>query len=365
MVFDQGLQKSRLGDTSLLEQGYRLLSSNWQRRMWTLQEAVLAQKLTFRFSDDLMHFESLLPLLESSDKPEALPSDPAIMELRRALDYFCTGNYKSDPLSTRTVIHTACVDRLISTITHFSHRTATRLTDEPICLATLLNFDLTEILKVPEADGFRRILAHQKAFAPNVIFLNGPKMQDEPYRWAPKSFLYPSNFMHRAQFTPVPIMTSTSATSGTMRFATVTPGGLLLDLPGILIFRPARGTTVSGEGGGQSLCGEHNELQPATAPVHLDGAGEWQRLRRATADCRTFQQRGNAVGGGGDGIRGLAIHRHPCHPTCGAAERRDGWLCSSAPSEYFGAARLKYRTGRNDCQRPGRPSAHWTMRDAR
>ena len=242
LVFDATLRQCTLRGASALERGYRVLSCNWQRRLWTLQEAVFAPKLAFKFSDGILFFEDL-PIPEEEDQEDGKvmpPADFAALEMRMALGYFCSGMYRAE-ITTGVINQTARVDRLIETITHFCHRTTSRMSDEAICLATLLDADVGAVLDAPEKERFRHVLGHQLGFSPAIIFLHGPKMAEEPYRWAPTSFMYPWNYIQRQLFTPMPLMGRGPGGSTTIRVATVTSNGLLLDLPGILICAPDKG----------------------------------------------------------------------------------------------------------------------------
>lgn len=230
IVLDADLIASEKQSRSRLELGYRILSCNWQRRMWTLQEAVFARKLAFKFADGLVLFEDL-NLQEMGGHTNSV-----YMDLRMKLDYFCSGKYRAETL--RNINQTARINRLQSTVTNISHRTTSKLTDESICLATLLDADLRILLETPETQRMRYILDHQKGFSASIIFINGPKIQEVPYRWAPSTFLYPR--WHRMQqmvgFSIYPV--AGLVKGPTTLAATMTPSGLIIDLPGFFICSP-------------------------------------------------------------------------------------------------------------------------------
>jgi hypothetical protein len=60
LVLDKGLQMCSF-TAPLEEKLLRVLVSGWMQRLWTLQEAVLAKKLVFLFSDALVPLVDLLP----------------------------------------------------------------------------------------------------------------------------------------------------------------------------------------------------------------------------------------------------------------------------------------------------------------
>lgn len=242
LVLDADLEATKKQGRTTLELGYRILSCNWQRRMWTLQEAVFAHKLAFKFADGLVLFEDL-KLQETGDSMKSVH-----MDLNTKLSYLCSGRYRAETFEN--VDQTARIHRLRDTVTNISHRTTSRLTDESICLATLLNADVGALLETPETQRMRYILDHQKGFAPSIIFINGPKMQESPYRWAPSTFLYPR--WHRLQlmagFSGVqPDASQVTSSTGRSLAATMTPHGLILDLPGLFICPSMTGPVTSSE----------------------------------------------------------------------------------------------------------------------
>ncbi len=88
--------------------------------------------------------------------------------------------------------------------------------------------DVGEILDLPREKRFQKIIEHQKAFSPAILFLNGPKIAESPYRWAPSTFLYPWDQMQGTCFLPPQIF-------GTQKLGTQSPNGLIVDLPGFLL----------------------------------------------------------------------------------------------------------------------------------
>lgn len=225
IILDADLIASEKQNRTRLELGYRILSCNWQRRMWTLQEAVFARKLAFKFADGLVFFEDL-NLQEMGEYMNSVS-----MDLRMKLDYLCSGEYRAETLEN--INQTTRISRLKSTVTNISHRTTSKLTDESICLATLLNADVRSLLELPERQRMRYILDHQKGFIPSII-------QEAPYRWAPSTFLYAR--WHRMQqmagFSSHPGSGFVQGPGGGTLAATMTPSGLILDLPGLFISPP-------------------------------------------------------------------------------------------------------------------------------
>lgn len=153
LVLDSNLEESNKQNITILELGYRILSCNWQRRMWTLQEAVFAPKLAFKFADGLVFFEDL------NLQKKGLHMNSIYMDLQMKLNYLCSGKYRADTFVDSN--QTARLRRLSDTVTNISHRSTSKLTDESICLATLLDADVSVLLETPESQRMRFILDHQ------------------------------------------------------------------------------------------------------------------------------------------------------------------------------------------------------------
>ncbi|KAL9059859.1 MAG: hypothetical protein Q9162_000929 [Coniocarpon cinnabarinum] len=224
LVLDRNLQL--VGDDPI-EMGFQLLYSEWSRRLWTLQEAILPgpEKLVVAFKEqvlpwnDVCNSESIakdacekwlevrceeiglsltsmeainsldmfdktvLEALVNAFKPKAriLGSqriwNPLERHIRYLLDEMLSPKINGDALSPDTV-------HQLSKMMNF--RTTSKPADEFICIATLLGLDLTSFEALPSAmdDILRRIPVSE-----NIIFMPGPRVSRKGFRWAPASLL--------------------------------------------------------------------------------------------------------------------------------------------------------------------------------
>jgi len=185
LVIDSWIQElSR--SASIIDKAARIFLSNWQHRLWTLQEGVLARHLFFQFADGTESLEQLWYQQGIESK-------------------ICPGLYSSIVHCTLPLIPMAkpqlkeraeeknLAAKMLPILEVVTHRKTSKLTDETICIATLLNFEEKSIRKIldfksPE-ERMRAFLVILGEFHQNIIFCEFPMLQTPGFRWAPRSFL--------------------------------------------------------------------------------------------------------------------------------------------------------------------------------
>ncbi|KAL0937445.1 het domain-containing protein [Colletotrichum truncatum] len=208
------LQVTRIGnlvqDTSkgIMDIAARIYLSPWMRRMWTLQEGVLAgtsrargagDRLCFAFSDSLLCLESVIGLLKQAPKHEAALAFRFIAEFRDLSVSMWRLSDKNNPVSRSG---SGFFVQMIANA--LKYRTLTVASDEVICLATLLDLRINstrgEVMpligdgQAPE-DGmcelWRRIevLQGSAGLPPDIIFTCVPRVQVPGFRWAPRTLV--------------------------------------------------------------------------------------------------------------------------------------------------------------------------------
>ena len=213
--------------TPIYEIAARLYLSNWQHRLWTLQEGVLAQNLFFRVSGGFhtlkelgnrqLKYTKTSPGFYESMVGSTLPKIPM---------FNMTFDVEPD---------TSLPDRFQILLNGIANRTTTRSSDETICFATILGLDPVELLmiqeSIPESTCEKRMIQFLRMIGRlenGLIFNNLPRIETDGYRWAPRSFLGQNGAI-------IPNVDSNQTDrSATLRNG----GGLLATLPG-LIFTPS------------------------------------------------------------------------------------------------------------------------------
>lgn len=183
----------------------RISCSSWLRRLWTLQEAVLNKNLLFQFSNRAIYVgnESKLFADQRQDN-SAHPWDLVAWECNR---------YSFDfPKFTAYFNRAQQINFLWDAV---ETRTTSRSGDEMLCLAILLGLDVEILQQEPDAFTVKKFWSlHQDGVPASILFLQGPKLPDDGYGWAPASLM------------DLKIMGNDSGKS-----ARVTPRGLLVEYP--------------------------------------------------------------------------------------------------------------------------------------
>ncbi|KAJ7249221.1 hypothetical protein B0H12DRAFT_701482 [Mycena haematopus] len=203
LVFDAGIQKLSRSSTPH-EKAISLYMSNWVHRLWTFQEGMFAKRLYFQLTD------SVEDITADEDR-----EDESAGNFPRSARTAITGHFvilkdwvemktNGDPTAGNWV--------LLPPLAHaLQQRTTTRMSDEAICAATILDEDVREILDV-SIDGLEILGAseedrkqeREKAlaagrmevflrqmhhFRPGIIFHHQKRMKKEGYRWAPATMM--------------------------------------------------------------------------------------------------------------------------------------------------------------------------------
>ena len=164
------------------ERTMRILMSNWQRRLWTLQERVLAKSLFFQFCDGPHHRDDLL-------------SDV------RLYVHFDRGFYHDIPshslvglMSFQDIVqgHDDTYSIFDMLAISLKHRTTSRSSDETICFATMLGLDTLQLQNIPSGEVNKRMAQFYRMvgkFRQHRIFDGSPRCPVKGFGWAPATFL--------------------------------------------------------------------------------------------------------------------------------------------------------------------------------
>jgi len=197
----------------------RISASTWRRRLWTLQEAILAQELFVQFAE---RAESL----STSARLKAAQNADMDISFWSQVSYHCD-QFDFDLYTYWNNFNV--LERIHHVWGQLSHRGTSHAADEVNCLATLLNLkaeQFDKLLDTPVASRHQAFWDTQTTGIPaTVLFLPGPKMTTPGYRWAPASLL---DCGHSGAPYAVEAMP--------------TPRGLSVSLPGILLSTPEQPT---------------------------------------------------------------------------------------------------------------------------
>ncbi|KAH8586339.1 hypothetical protein B0O99DRAFT_695592 [Bisporella sp. PMI_857] len=189
------------------EIGACLFLSNWQSRLWTFHEGLLARNLFFQFKDG----PTSLSEMTSEAAQEYRESDGKVVNnfgggLLMRIPMF---DFKVAGAGPKMMVTTK--ERLLHYIKPLRSRSTTNKTDETLCLATLLDMNpepLLLIKKTPkelredwtnkqeEAEEERVCTERMALFlhivgdlGPTIIFNTLPRLPVRGFQWAPRTFM--------------------------------------------------------------------------------------------------------------------------------------------------------------------------------
>ncbi|KAL4807953.1 hypothetical protein BDV18DRAFT_168157 [Aspergillus unguis] len=181
----------------------RIRLSAWMRRLWTLNEGVLANKLCIRFADGF---------LDVQERSRARQKETYGSKLAGIKDSYGT------PLADATSFHWKFrllrLNVISETDPRFFKRTATELRspeerrcdgimeafsaalyrstskerDEMLCFASLIGWDISLLKGLPFEDHMHALLSTESQLPQGILFLAGPRMRQRGWRWAINRF---------------------------------------------------------------------------------------------------------------------------------------------------------------------------------
>ncbi|OTA96596.1 hypothetical protein M434DRAFT_8791 [Hypoxylon sp. CO27-5] len=288
IVLDNGLLSTPIGDKRAAE-AMAVLPSIWMRRLWTLQEAFLSNKILFAFAPgsqnekDLVDFDDLDFELNRGISNVAGAFDQAV---RCQLSSQLMGTERADRKHHQRVRREKRRGPILvaSAWSAARWRTTSNPAHEILALATLLGLDYqgTKIeeagLKKDPADEFLNELVRDfwiifdqqfvSAIPPGIIFLPGQKVEGfEGFGWAPKTWLS----AHGTDY-PNPLSTTRSPASLDKMW------GLQVRYPGFLLHTEQK-KTILGDG----------SLKEFKFPVDRS-LMEWYSVKPADSNCFSDRQ---------------------------------------------------------------------------
>jgi hypothetical protein len=283
LVLDDRIQQLSVS-SPFCDRAISLIVSNWQSRIWTLQEGVMAQQLFIQFSDGVF---TLIELQEEEGRRQSKPSrglrhgaSPKFWHrVSTSLLTLLSISLRFDPEEEHS--GTFAPDALFSALIPVAKRRLTsRREDETICLSTLLRLDLGPLLSIRWnftgkelramseeqrlaeetrvwEGRMKRFLCMIGCFEKSIIFNALPRLSGNGFRWAPSSFLGQSgasNFVDHEWFHQVtsrlegraPILfRNTSGSSKDLREPD-NALGFMVTFPGIMLHAVSRSQIEAG-----------------------------------------------------------------------------------------------------------------------
>lgn len=221
LVLDSWLLSCNSSRATKVEILMRIFNSTWNRRLWTYQEGALAKRLFFQFKDTAHELDLSYQLfLDTSDAIiDFTLKQPLITKYQSLRGFKQTGNRFSVQLG--------------SVIVALRFRTTSVATDEALCISTLLNLKVEQIVQCPPDKRMETLWDMIPDVPSGILCYTGETITRPGLRWAPTSLLFsPSNINQTTEkYGSVrAFLNDSSPPSGK-----TTTVGLLVKLPGTIM----------------------------------------------------------------------------------------------------------------------------------
>ena len=181
VAIDDELAQISMG-ANIMELYARLRICKWMRRLWTLQEAIVAQEILICFSDGFRSFRDLYSAIEVDNRAD----DRDLYYNDEYHDFFSPflSNLEGTPLGQGSRFE------LIWKLIH--DRATSFQADEPVVLANAIGVNPESILAISRDDPDERMLRFWQSLAEIpilILFETPPQLTTRGFRWAPKTLL--------------------------------------------------------------------------------------------------------------------------------------------------------------------------------
>ena len=186
LVLDRTLEIYAYDEIGPIEAAIRVFTSRWYRRIWTLQEAVLAGSLLIHFADRAVDLRELWQNVRTAQQ-----GNLNILGIGIDLQLHCR--------SVRYFYHIwsneSAGSDLPNAVKAVRYRRVSVLEDEPLCLNTLLRFrskPMADALPEKRMELLWRTMPSATRGIPNDIVFNAlSRLDSTGFRWAPASVQQP------------------------------------------------------------------------------------------------------------------------------------------------------------------------------
>ena len=189
LVLDASLQCFESNEIDVTEALARIFTSGWMSRLWTLQEARLARSLWVQFKDKAIDLDSLLVQLRQASSAD-------IKYLHFNFDMVAQHRTLRPSFYALQESHNRSVGvALYDLDAALHHRSTTVAADESLCIATLLDLPIHDLLKIPPTASSRMakvwdlVASKYEGVPQQILAFDQPKLLETGKHWVPQTFL--------------------------------------------------------------------------------------------------------------------------------------------------------------------------------
>ena len=237
LVLDAGLQLLTLSTLPSWEAVLWIFCSAWTSRLWTIQEGVLPKCLLFQFKDRSENFNDV----KESAWKEATSSSRVLDIITDMVSEIRWLNMFRAPQATSWQKLGLIFEALVNVDFALQHRSVSVAADEALCISTLMDLPIKELLKVPEAAEDRMcklwelIDKKYNGIPIGILVIGYPRLEREGFRWAPGTFLDKPDKFHLLRHWLVPSLGRISFSRAAAGLCV--PNGLLVKCAGFVVMR--------------------------------------------------------------------------------------------------------------------------------
>lgn len=155
-----------------------LVTTPWMQRLWTLQEALLSQNLSFKFENKIASADDIYKGSNRALRSDVNPSTQSL-----AYEFVNLLRLRSTVVLTSSSLQLAHIYKMLR------FRTSSKPTDETLAVAGLLGIDTLPLHSVDPAERMKVFLRALKSVPRSIIFLDRTRIDEVGYRWAPVSMM--------------------------------------------------------------------------------------------------------------------------------------------------------------------------------
>ncbi|KAF3165733.1 hypothetical protein EYR41_000453 [Orbilia oligospora] len=218
LVISSSFKAIKPSGSASIDNGLGSYLANWNRRLWTFQEGMLASKLVFLYADGEMEFSQNRPgtragrLVEGGCCVDFPFRCVEAMGLFYFFPYLRRDNrayYLRNPVPSFSWSVKRRYEMLSGAMNSMRRRSTSWLSDQTLCVGTSLSMNVKRLvaveqeMRIDEGVGDREhvddarlsirrmkvFLKIQKVVQRGIIFNSEPRIDEDGYRWAPASFL--------------------------------------------------------------------------------------------------------------------------------------------------------------------------------
>lgn len=185
LVLDKNIQQATV-QAPVAELLLHIAISDWRSRVWTLQEGFFARKLIFQFLETAVDAEELWDHYISSLSPSNSVDLFILHQVAPALGIELYERGQRKRQQKKLTIASLAVS--------LCGRAISKPEDEPLCAASLLDQDrnLGILADSPKEDRMKAFWRSQPQIPSWVAFVEGPRLTEAGYQWAPSSLRWPN-----------------------------------------------------------------------------------------------------------------------------------------------------------------------------